>query len=154
MAFTVRAAEHTGITVTDLDRALAFWRDTLGFPLSHQGRLTGDFAAGVTGVEGADISLAVVVAPGGHRVELLQYHAPPSRTRMRPRPCDVGSVHLALTVDDLDAVLEAAAGAGWRSAGPPQEMAEGPRAGTRFAYLHDTEDGTTLELIQPAADPA
>lgn len=105
MGFTVQAVDHTGITVTDLERSLAFWRDVLGFELSHRAQLSGEFAAGVTGVPGADIAIAVVTAPGGHRIELLQYHQPAERAHLRPRPCDVGSVHLALRVDDIDAVL-------------------------------------------------
>ncbi|MFJ2509925.1 VOC family protein [Streptomyces griseoviridis] len=154
MDFASRAVEHTGITVSDLGRATDFWVNTLGFTLARQGHLTGEFAAGVTGVTGADISIAVVVAPGGHRVELLQYNEPKDRLVLRPRPCDVGSVHLALTVDDIDAVFETVTRAGWEAARPPQTMTEGPRAGTRFAYMRDMQDGTVLELIQPAATSA
>jgi len=149
---SIRAVEHTGITVTDLDRAVDFWVGTLGCTLAREGRLTGEFAADVTGVPGADISMAVVLAPGGHRIELLQYHRPEDRRCLRPRPCDVGSVHLALTVDDLDAVLDSAARAGWEPAGRPRAMEGGPRAGTRFAYMHDAQDGITLELIEPPAE--
>ena len=29
------AADHTGITVSNLERSLAFWRDVLGLELSH-----------------------------------------------------------------------------------------------------------------------
>lgn len=149
VTFTVQVADHTGITVSDLERSLVFWRDVLGFELSHRAQLTGEFAAGVTGVLGAEISIAVVVAPGGHSIELLQYHQPADRAHLRPRPCDVGSVHLAVTVDDIDAVLETSADFGWLPAGAPQTMTSDPRAGTRLAYMHDP-DGTTVELIQGA----
>jgi catechol 2,3-dioxygenase-like lactoylglutathione lyase family enzyme len=81
-------------------------------------------------------------------VGLLQYERSTGLDRVRPRPCDVGSVHLALTVDDLDAVLEASTDFGWRAAGTPQKTSTGPRASTRFAYMRD-QDGTTIELIQP-----
>lgn len=149
MGFTVHAVEHTGITVTDLERSLAFWTDVLGFELSHRAQLSGKFAAGVTGVSGAEISIAVVLAPDGYRIELLQYHQPAERSHLQPRPCDVGSVHLALCVDDIDTVLAAVAEYSWQPASPPQTMPSGPRAGTRFAYMSDP-DGTTIELIQPA----
>ncbi|MCA1281538.1 VOC family protein [Saccharopolyspora sp. 7B] len=148
MTFHVTAADHTGITVADLDRSLEFWCGVLGFELARRGHLTGEFAAQVTGVPGADIDMAVVVVPG-HRIELLQYNAPADRVRVRSRPCDVGAQHLALQVDDIDALLAAAAESGWEPAGLPQTMAGGPRAGTRFAYMRDA-DGTTVELIQPA----
>ncbi|MYW95333.1 hypothetical protein G3I59_33230 [Amycolatopsis rubida] len=49
MSFAVHAAEQTGGTVTDLDRATDFWVDTLGFTLARRGHLGGEFAAGMTG---------------------------------------------------------------------------------------------------------
>lgn len=48
-SFTVRATDHTGITVTDLDRALELWHDALGLSIVRSFELTGDFAAHLTG---------------------------------------------------------------------------------------------------------
>jgi catechol 2,3-dioxygenase-like lactoylglutathione lyase family enzyme len=104
--FRITSADHTGITVSNLERSLAFWRDVLGFELSHTAHQTGELAKEITGVAGAEIKLAVVKTPGGHKIELLEYLAPPDRKRKDVRPCDVGHVHIALLVDDLDAVLE------------------------------------------------
>jgi glyoxylase I family protein len=149
--FRILAADHTGITVSDLERSLAFWRDVLGFEFSHRAHQTGTLAGEITGVPGAEISLAVVKAPG-HKIELLQYHAPPDRKlRSEFRPCDVGAAHIALTVDDLDAVIERIATAGWKAAGHPQTLTSGPNAGKRVLYVRDP-DGTTIEFMQPAAD--
>src|SRR5216117_294314 len=92
--FRIVAADHTGFTVTNLDRSLAFWRVVLGFELSHRAHHTGDLASEVTGVPGAEISIAVLKAPG-HKIELLEYHAPSDRKRAEFIPCDVGSVHVA-----------------------------------------------------------
>ncbi len=72
-------ADHTGITVSNLERSLAFWRDVLGFELSHRAYQTGEMAKEITGVAGAEIKLAVLKAPGGHKIELLEYLAPPDR---------------------------------------------------------------------------
>jgi len=147
MAFHVFAADHTGITVSDLERSLTFWRDVLGFELSHRTHQAGKLASEITGVPGAEISLAVVKAPG-HKIELLQYHAPEQRKRGNDvRPCDVGFVHVALTVDDLDTVMERMAASGWQCAGTPQTLTTGPNAGKRVIYVRDP-DGTTIELMQ------
>jgi catechol 2,3-dioxygenase-like lactoylglutathione lyase family enzyme len=145
--FKIIAADHTGITVSDLEKSLAFWRDVLGFEFSHRTHQTGGLAAQITGVAGAEISLAVVKAPG-HKIELLQYHLPDDRKKVNDRrPCDLGFIHIALTVDDLDAVLERIAASGWHSAGEPQVLTSGPNAGKRVIYVHDP-DGTTIELMQ------
>lgn len=144
--FTVDSVAHTGITVTDLEASIRFWSGVLQFEVERRFELSGDFAAEVTGVPGAHV-LAAVLGGGGHRIELLQYLQPRQRSHLRPRPCDVGSVHLAINVDDLTAAAAACAAHGWSLAGEPQTMLSGARAGTRFAYLHDS-DGLTLELIQ------
>jgi len=145
--FHIIAADHTGFTVSNIERSLAFWRDVLGFELSHRAHQSGELAREITGVPGAEISLAVLKAPG-HKIELLEYHAPPDRKQhVDLRPCDVGSVHIALTVDNLDAVLSAIAAFGWKAAGEPQTLRSGPNAGKRVVYVRDP-DGTTIEFMQ------
>src|SRR5438045_7462898 len=105
-SFRIIAADHTGITVSDVARSLAFWRDVLGFELSHTAHQTGEMAKEITGVAGAELKLAVLKAPGGHKIELLEYLAPPDRKQnVDRRPCDVGSVHVALLVDKFEALL-------------------------------------------------
>ena len=147
MPFHIIATDHTGITVSNLERSLAFWRDVLGFELSHRVHQTGELAEEITGVPGAEISLAVLKAPG-HKIELLEYLAPKDRKRIDIRPCDVGSAHVALTVDNLDAVLEKISTAGWKAAGKPQTLLSGPNAGKRVIYVRDP-DGTAIEFMQP-----
>ncbi len=148
--FRVIAADHTGITVTNLERSIAFWQDVLGFELSHRAHHTGELASEVTGVPGAEISIAVLKGYG-HKIELLEYLAPANRKNVDLRPCDVGSVHVALMVDNLDAVLSTIAASGWRAAGEPQTLNTGPNAGKRVVYVRDP-DGTTIELMQPPPD--
>ena len=144
----ILAADHTGITVSNLERSLAFWRDVLGFELSHTAHQTGEMASEITGVEGAEIKLAVVKAPGGHKIELLEYLAPLERKlSVDLRPCDVGFAHIALIVDDVDAILRAINSSGWNAAGKPQTLRSGPNAGKRVVYVRDP-DGTTIEFMQ------
>jgi catechol 2,3-dioxygenase-like lactoylglutathione lyase family enzyme len=145
--FRIIAADHTGITVSNLDRSSAFWQNILGFELSHRAHHTGDLASEATGVLGADISIAVLKGYG-HKIELLQYNAPPDRKHVDLKACDVGSVHVALVVDDLDAVLSTIAASGWKAVGKPQTLKSGPNAGKRVVYVRDP-DGTTIEFMQP-----
>jgi len=84
--FRIIAADHTGITVTNLERSVAFWQDVLGFELSHWAHHTGDLASEVTGVPGAEISIAVLKGYG-HKIELLEYLAPANRKNVDLRPC-------------------------------------------------------------------
>jgi len=146
--FKVIAADHTGITVSNLERSLEFWQNVLGFEFSHRAHQTSEMASEITGVPGAEIKLAVVKAPSGHKIELLEYLAPADRKKdVNLRPCDVGHVHVALTVENLDAILENIAASGWKAAGKPQTLKSGPNAGKRVIYVRDP-DGTTIEFMQ------
>jgi catechol 2,3-dioxygenase-like lactoylglutathione lyase family enzyme len=146
--FRTIAADHTGVTVSDLERSLDFWQNVLGFKLSHRAHQKGEMAEQITGVTGSEIKLAVLKTPGGHKIELLEYLAPPDRKYSDVRPCDVGHVHVALLVDDLDAVLERIATSSWKTAGKPQTLKTGPNAGKRVVYVRDP-DGATIEFMQP-----
>lgn len=145
----ILAADHTGITVSNLERSLAFWRDVLGFDFSHRTEQGSELASEITGIEGAEISLAVLKAPGGHKIELLEYRSPGDRKRVEVRPCDVGHMHVALTVDDLDSVINSIAASGWQAAGRAQTLRSGPNAGKRVVYVRDP-DGTTIEFMEPS----
>ncbi len=147
--FRITGADHTGFTVSNLERSLAFWHDVLGFELSHAAHQTGELAKEITGVAGAEIKLAVLKTPGGHKIELLEYLSPSDRKQhINFQPCDVGHVHVALLVGDLEAVLERIAASGWKAAGKPQTLKSGPNTGKRVIYVRDP-DGTTIELMQP-----
>jgi catechol 2,3-dioxygenase-like lactoylglutathione lyase family enzyme len=148
VSFQILSADHTGITVSNLERSLAFWRDVLGFEFSHRAHQSGEMAEQITGVSGAEINLAVVKAPGGHKIELLEYVAPLDRKKdVDLRPCGVGHVHVALTVENLDSILERIAASGWKAAGKPQTLQSGPNAGKRVIYVRDP-DGTTIEFME------
>jgi len=147
--FRITGADHTGFTVSNLERSLAFWHDVLGFELSHAAHQTGELAKEITGVAGAEIKLAVLKTPGGHKIELLEYLSPSDRKQhINFQPCDVGHVHVALLVGDLEAVLERIAASGWKAAGKPQTLKSGPNTGKRVIYVRDP-DGTTIEFMQP-----
>jgi len=152
--FKIISADHTGITVSNLERSLAFWRDVLGFEFSHSAHQTGHRPEQITGVKGADLKLAVLKTPTGHKIELLEYYGPEDRNKQNAlRPCDLGHVHVALIVDDLDAILEKITASGWKAAGTPQALTSGPNAGKRVVYVTDP-DGTTIEFMQMPGRPS
>lgn len=149
----VTRADHTGFTVSSLDASLKFWVDVLGFRLVTKSHYPpSEFLENVVGVPGAELTLAMVEAPGGHLIELLEYSAPADRQLFKPRACDVGSVHLAFLIDDLDALLSRVEQAGWLKLGEPQTVRGGKRDGLRLAYARGP-DGVTVEFLQPPRQP-
>jgi catechol 2,3-dioxygenase-like lactoylglutathione lyase family enzyme len=148
--FSIVKADHTGFTVSSISEALAFWHGVLGFEIVAEFDLGGELVRHVTGVGGAEVSIAAVMAPGGHVVEFLEYKSPAERSIFSPRPCDVGSVHICFEVDDIDAILKRVTQAGWQAHGSPQTLPVGKRAGARIMYVRGT-DGITVEFLEPAA---
>ena len=89
--------------------------------------------------------LAMVEGPG-HLIELLEYRAPDDRQVMKPRSCDVGSVHVAFYVENIDALLARIGAMGWTALSKVQRVETGDRAGLRLVYVRGP-DGVTLEFL-------
>jgi lactoylglutathione lyase len=143
-----RALDHLGLTVTDLERSIAFWSALLGREPRDRRLLAGPGLGRLTGYEGVQIDSCWFDLPGGAGLELLHY------LERREAPYDPGTahpgnVHLCLEVADMDAAHAHALGCGAEPVGEgPIEVPAGPRAGTRIAYVR-TPDRVTIELVAP-----
>lgn len=143
----IRKIDHTGITVSSLDRALDFWVGVLGFEhLYTTDYPNSSLLEGIVGVPGAVMKLAMVRGPG-HDIELLEYFAPDPRQVMQPRSCDVGSVHIAFLVSDIEGLLKIIAEHGWHTPGSLQTVRDGERKGLKLAYVRGP-DGVTIEFLE------
>jgi catechol 2,3-dioxygenase-like lactoylglutathione lyase family enzyme len=144
----VVGAHHTSFTVADLDRSLEFFRDRLGLEVVVTREIANDYFAQIVGLPGCRVKAALLRVPGSaHHVELFEYLTPPGQP-CRPRPCDPGSAHLALLVDDLPGLYARLSGAGADFVSAPVRIDAGPNAGGYAAYLRDP-GGILIELFQP-----
>ena len=147
------ALAHTGLTVRDLERSVAFYRDALGMEVVFEQEKRGGYLAAIVGYPNAHVRMAHLRFAGdGHRVELFEYVEP--ETQGYPgEPRDLGITHVCLAVDDVDAVLGRLAAAGARPFSPPVAVDTGANAGGRAVYVRDP-DGIILELFQPRKEEA
>lgn len=143
----VTATAHTGVTVSNIDRSIAFYRDVLGFEVTDKINCRGELFEQVTGVPEAEIIIAYVKAPG-HTLELLQYTSPGDRVPCTARPCDPGALHLAFRVRNIEAVIAAVRKAGLTPVNPviPQ-VTDGPAKGLKAIYTKDP-DGIVIEFME------
>ncbi len=140
---------HTGLTVSDLERSLAFYRDLLGFEVVMTQEKQGGYLGEIVGYPDVDVKMAHLELPGGgHRIELFEYVSPPGESRPH-EPKHIGITHLCMTVGDIQAVYERLRAAGVDSFfSPPVLVDTGANRGKVGLYFRDP-DGIILELFQP-----
>jgi catechol 2,3-dioxygenase-like lactoylglutathione lyase family enzyme len=145
----VLGVHHVGITVSDLERSIAFYTK-FGFqllfsPLSYSGKQLDK----ALDVEGAKLRSALLKASDGTMVEMLQYLEPKGRLH-KGRNYDTGKLHIAFRVPDIErAVAEFKKTVHFNS--KPMSEDEGPLKGIKFVYFVDP-DGITLEFFQESTE--
>ena len=144
---TVLGIDHAGITVTSIPAALGFYRDLLGLRVTDEGEDSGPELDAITGLSGVRIRYAELDLGGGHLLEVIEW-VPAEGRALLQSPADPGASHLALRVDDIDAVCERLAAAGVTIPGRPTTItAPGAWHGARCVYVEDP-DGRTVELVE------
>ena len=138
---------HIGITVSDIERSIAFYEQNFGFKLV--GRTEFDeafFAAAPTlyGLEDTTCPLAILAAPGGVQLELFQFvpqlekeHVPWNR---------VGITHIALATDNVLEMCPQLRANGVTFCMEPLQRPDGGY----WVFLRDP-DGNMIELMEPFA---
>ncbi len=138
----IRGIHHTAISTGNLERALGFYRDLLGFEvvLEFAWPEGTEPADQITGLDGSAAKVAMLQA-GNAFVELFEYEAPGSAAGDPTRPvCDHGITHIALDVRDIHAEYERLSAAGMRFHCPPLDM-----GAVKATYGRDP-DGNVVEL--------
>jgi catechol 2,3-dioxygenase-like lactoylglutathione lyase family enzyme len=145
-----RAVEAVGFTVSDMDRAVAFYSTVLSFEKVSDVEVANAELERLSGVFGARARI-VRMRLGGELIELTEYLAP----RGRPIPIDSRShdrwfQHIAIIVSDMDrayATLRAHR-VQHASTGPQRLPDWNPNAGGIEAFYFKDPDGHTLEILQ------
>lgn len=123
---------HVGIAVSDLQAALAFYRDVLGL-VPHPPEL-------------ADGATILSLPFGDSEVELLTPLTPDSPIGKFLAKRGPGIHHICYRVPDLDAALEACRRAGYRLV---DDVPRPGAAGRRIAFVHPKATaGILLELTE------
>lgn len=131
---------HTGITVSDVERSVEFYR-LFGLEEATRFVLEGDEFEAAVAVPGA-VAQFVMLRGTNTVVELIQYTQGGGQGFKRSNN-DVGSAHVCFTVDDIGETRRRLDEAGVPLVAPPTTPADG----TSFAFLRDP-DGISVEILQ------
>ena len=142
----VTGFNHVGISVTDLDRSIAFYRDHFGLePLGAPFPFSGPQFSQVMGLAEAQGRMCMI-ARGNLWLELFEFSNPKGKARDSNYPVsDCGISHFGFTVDDIDAVHSRLHAAGVPIHAPVQTFQP---SGMRATYCRDP-DGNVFEIMQP-----
>jgi len=138
-----------GTTVADLDRAVAFYADVLGFREIDRRETWGRPLEELTGVFGAR-ALAATMRLGDETFVLTQYLTPRGRAVPEDaRSNDRTFQHIAIVVRDIDAAYARLRERGVRHVSTaPQTLPDwNPAAGGIRAFYFQDPDGHNLEII-------
>lgn len=145
-----QSVNHVGITVTDINQGIAFYRDALGYRLiagpldivpdqSHFGQLAKD----ILGERLKRGQFAHLVGANGVGLELFAFDDAEAGPRDAMEFWKNGFYHIALSTDDIDAAIDWIEQNGGRRRTATWEIF--PGAGRHLAYAEDPF-GNPLEL--------
>jgi catechol 2,3-dioxygenase-like lactoylglutathione lyase family enzyme len=145
----VKGIEAIGITVKEMDRSIAFYKNVLGFTMVRKDELYGEDYDKKFGLFGIRI-LRVRMKLGNEYIDLIDYLTSGGRSiPENARSNDLFFQHIAIVVSDMDkAYLHLRKYSVEHVSTSPQTipLSNAAAAGIRAFYFHDP-DGHSLELI-------
>lgn len=135
-------AHHYGITVSDLDRSIDFYRDTFDLELADRFSMQPEAFSELLGVEDGRAEVAFLDG-AGFKLELEEHAASTTNVNDVTEPDDVGYPHLCFEVDDIQAFYRRFE-SDVEFVSPPGQASD---SGATICYLRDP-DGNLIELIE------
>lgn len=140
----ITAIRHAGLVVADLEQALHFWCEILGFKVERRMDESGPFIEALMQLGDVKLTTVKLKAPDGNLIELLHFHSHPAHSAWMGKVNSTGLTHIALTVDNLDVEFERLTQAGVRFNAKPQLSPDGL---AKVTYCQGPE-GVLLELVE------
>jgi catechol 2,3-dioxygenase-like lactoylglutathione lyase family enzyme len=137
----IGTAHHYGVTVSDMEKSIAFYRDVLGMELLEQNEFEDEAFSTFVDVEKADVDIAFLDA-GGCAIELLQYTTSEENANEGVSNDMVGASHFCIEVDDIDHQYNKLSNSA-EFVSSPQTLTNG----AKVVYLYDP-DKNTIELLE------
>jgi glyoxylase I family protein len=152
MTTAITILDHLAVTVSDMDRSLAFYRDLLGMLEVERHLLDGDTISRMAGKSGVVLHVVRLAAPDtpGVLLDLQQYIAPEGGVS-RPQLGDVAQAHFCFGVANLAAAYRDLKDRGVEFVSDPVQF-DLEWGIVHVVFLKDP-DGFVIELMQVPVEP-
>ena len=147
MINSVNVMDHISVTVSDMERSLAFYRDLLGLEEVERHRLEGEGISKMAGKECVIMQVVRLQAPQtpGVLIDLQEYIAPKGKVS-NAKLGDVGHSHICFGVPDVWAAYRELTAQGVEFVSEPVSF------DLEFGVVHvvffEDPDGYILELME------
>jgi catechol 2,3-dioxygenase-like lactoylglutathione lyase family enzyme len=143
----IRRCSHVGLTVSDLQRSMDFYRGVIGMEEEYISNLTSDAFDQLIGLQGASIKFCYL-RMSDLRLQLIQYVRGGDEIALSLRHNKVGSPHICFWVDDVEKTFAEIRQRCSANIISDLITLTSKDAGIRTFYVADP-DGVPIELCQP-----
>lgn len=138
----LKEMHHTGLSVADMEKSLGLYRDALGMEVEWDLTIKDIPAFGtIIGLPGVEERI-VMMKLNNCRIELFQFFKPKGK-KLDRRQCDLGYMHVAFIVDELEDICARLKEMGI------EFYSEAENLGTYTVIFFKGYDGETIELMKP-----
>ena len=140
----INGVRHTGIVVNEIENAIKFWVNLLGFKVVVDQIEEGEFIDKLLGLENVSVRTVKLAAQDGSLVELLHFISHESLSTWDGNPYKTGLTHIAFNVADISNVVSILEHNGYAQVNRYQKSLSGK---VLVCYVKGFE-GLLLELVE------
>jgi lactoylglutathione lyase len=138
--------QHISYTVSDVEKARAFFIDKLGLEATSIREVSGERVEKIIGFSDLKMRISNIITGGNGNLELIEYVSPKGK-KLDLATCNTGVAHVGFVVDDVQKTYEE-----WRAKGvefihEPQWASAGVLKGWGISYFRGP-DGITMEIME------
>ncbi len=140
----VKAVRHTGIVVSNLEKALHFYRDLLGLKIVKDADESGDYIDNMLSLKNVRVRTIKMTAEDGNLIELLYFQSHSCEAKKDRQFYEIGVSHVAFTVEDIEAIYHKLKEEGIFFNAVPQYSPDGY---AKVTFCKDPDDNS-VELVE------
>ncbi len=140
----INGVRHIGIVVNEMENAINFWVNLLGFKVTIDQIEEGQFIDKLLGLDKVLVRTVKLAAPDRSLIELLHFKSHKSLPTWDGSPYKTGLTHVALKVQNLNETVSKLEQNGYHKI---NEIQKSPNGQVLVCYIKGYE-GTLLELVE------